>query len=102
MHWQRGTMAELSARIKGTSPRPPNAVASLCLIFAEAGRDDEAAALLDRGADAGFADLPRDPAYITVRSRISRRPPSGCVTSRRRPPSTTCSSRSPTRWASTA
>ena len=33
VHWQRGTMAELSARIKGTSPRPPNAVASLCLIF---------------------------------------------------------------------
>ena len=62
--WQQGTLDELSARIKGTSPRPPNAEASLCLIFAETGREAEVRAVLDRRADAGFADVPRDPAYI--------------------------------------
>ncbi|MGH9274977.1 MAG: ATP-binding protein, partial [Acidimicrobiales bacterium] len=64
VHWMRGTMEELSAGIKGTSPRPWNRTAPLCLIFAESGRHEEAAALLARGADAGFADAPRDPTLI--------------------------------------
>ncbi len=64
LHWQRGTMAELSTRIRGTSPRPPNATASLSLVFVEAGRDEEAAALLDSGVAAAFAELPRDPAFV--------------------------------------
>jgi class 3 adenylate cyclase len=64
LHWQRGTLRELSAQIRGTAPRPANAVAALCLIFTEAGRDDEAATLLDGAADLGFADLPYDPAFI--------------------------------------
>ena len=65
LHWQRGTMAELSAGIKGTTPRPPNAVATLCVIFGESDRDEEATRLLEQEADRAFADLPRDPAYIT-------------------------------------
>ena len=62
--WQRGTLDELSARIKGTAPRPPNAEASLCLIFSETGREPEARAVLDRRRGTGFGDLPRDPAFI--------------------------------------
>ena len=65
LHWQRGSMAELAAGIKGPSTRPPNALASLCLIFAEGDRQDEAAALLDVGTDRGFADLTHDPSWIT-------------------------------------
>ena len=64
IRWQRGTLDELSARIKGTSPRPPNAEASLCLVFSETGREAEVTAILDRRGGAGFADLPRDPAYV--------------------------------------
>jgi class 3 adenylate cyclase len=64
VHWMRGTMDELSARIKGTTPRPWHATSPLCLIFAESGRDHEAQALLDRGAAAGFADAPRDPTLV--------------------------------------
>lgn len=64
LHWQRGTMTELSARIKGTSPRAANAAALLCLIFAEGGRADEAATVLADQAAAGIEGLPRDPAYI--------------------------------------
>lgn len=66
LQWQRGTLPELSARIKGTAPRPPNAVASLCLIFTEGGREDEAAALLDGVAADGLDEMPRDPAYISA------------------------------------
>jgi class 3 adenylate cyclase len=65
LRWQRGTLDELSARIRGTAPRPPNATASLCLVFAETGRDAEAAALLDATADRGLADVPVDPAYLS-------------------------------------
>ncbi len=65
IRWQRGTMGELGARIKGTTPRPPNAVASVCVIFGESDRDEEAARLLEGEAARGFADLPRDPAFIT-------------------------------------
>ena len=65
LHWMRGTMDQLAGRIKGTAPRTANAVASLALIFAEAGRVDEAVALLDHAEANSFADLPRDPAYIT-------------------------------------
>ena len=65
-HWLRGTMADLAGGIKGDSPRSPNAVASLALIFSESGRSDEAVALLDRAVERSFADLPRDPAYITA------------------------------------
>jgi class 3 adenylate cyclase len=64
LRWQRGTLEELSARIRGASPRPPNAEASLCLIFSETGRDAEVATVLDRRGVDGFADLPRDPAYV--------------------------------------
>jgi hypothetical protein len=65
IRWQRGTLEELSAGIRGTAPRPPNAMASLCLVFAETGREDEAVALLDGMADRGFADVPIDPAYVS-------------------------------------
>jgi hypothetical protein len=58
-------MDELSARIKGTTPRAWSATSPLCLIFAESGRLDEAAALLTRATDAGFADAPRDPTFIS-------------------------------------
>jgi tetratricopeptide (TPR) repeat protein len=64
LHWLRGTMGELSSRINGATPRPPGVSASLCLIFAESGRDDEARALLARGADIGFSDLPHDPTLV--------------------------------------
>jgi class 3 adenylate cyclase/tetratricopeptide (TPR) repeat protein len=64
VHWQRGTMAELSDRIKGTAPRSPNAAASLCLILAESGRDGQTADLLAQAAEVRFSDLPRDPALI--------------------------------------
>jgi class 3 adenylate cyclase len=64
IHWLRGTMSELSGRIKGTTPRPPSVSASLCLIFAESGRLDEARALLAKGNDVGFSDLPHDPTLI--------------------------------------
>lgn len=64
IHWQRGTMGELGARVKGTSPRPPNAMASLCLVLAESGRVEDTTALLRRAAQTRFADLPRDPALI--------------------------------------
>jgi hypothetical protein len=66
LHWLRGTLPELAARIQGTSPRPPNALASLCLIFTEGGRQAEAAALLDRVAVDGLDDMPRDPAYLSA------------------------------------
>ncbi|MGH9276153.1 MAG: hypothetical protein ACRDZU_16035, partial [Acidimicrobiales bacterium] len=64
LHWLRGTMADLSARIKGDKQRPPAATASLCHIFAESGRDDEARTLLHREAEVGFSDLPYDPTLI--------------------------------------
>lgn len=64
IRWQRGTMADLSERIKGTAPRPPNAKASLCLVMAESGRLGETTALLAHGRQSGFSDLPRDPALI--------------------------------------
>jgi hypothetical protein len=64
VHWLRGTMADLSAGIKGDTPRPPNVSASLCLIFSESGRDDDARVLLDREADVAFSDVPRDPAML--------------------------------------
>ncbi len=64
LRWQRGTLGELSDRIQGTTPRPPNVEASLCLIRSEAGRLDDAAALLDRGVESTFAAMPRDPALI--------------------------------------
>ncbi len=64
LQWQRGTLGDLSDRIQGTTPRPPNAEASLCLVRSEAGRLDDAAALLDRGVESTFAAIPRDPAFI--------------------------------------
>ncbi len=66
IHWQRGTMPELSARIKGTPPRSVNAAGALCLIFAEAGRAEEARALLDHEVGVRFAGLPHDPAFLTT------------------------------------
>lgn len=66
LHWERGTMAELSRRIKGSPPQSPNAAGVLGLIFVESGRDDEAATLLDQGAAVAFSDVARDPAFITT------------------------------------
>jgi class 3 adenylate cyclase/tetratricopeptide (TPR) repeat protein len=65
IRWQRSTLDALSARIKGTAPRPPNATASLALVFAETGREPEAAALLDALAERGLVDVPIDPAYVS-------------------------------------
>ncbi|MEY2471923.1 MAG: hypothetical protein QOK28_1252 [Actinomycetota bacterium] len=65
VHWIRGTLEELGARIKGDAPRPSTAVASLALIFAESGRLDDVRGLLDREAANGFTNLARDPAYVT-------------------------------------
>ena len=64
LHWQRGTLGELSDAIRGASPRPPNAEASLCLIRCGAGRFEDATAILDRGVRGTFAAIPRDPAFI--------------------------------------
>ena len=72
VHWLRGTMADLSAGIKGDTPRPPNVSASLCLIFSESGRDDDARTLLGRHGEIGFADLPRDPAMLASLGHVRR------------------------------
>ena len=66
VHWQRGTMADLAGRISGARPRPPNATAALCLIFAEGGRADEARSLLAAEAARSFSTLRPDPAYLTA------------------------------------
>ncbi|HVT75687.1 MAG TPA: AAA family ATPase, partial [Acidimicrobiales bacterium] len=65
VHWMRGTLHELGAGIKGDSPRPATAVASLVLIFTDSGRLDDVRRLLDREAANGFTNLARDPAYVT-------------------------------------
>lgn len=65
LHWVRGTMADLGAKVRGRPPRPPHAAASLAMILAEAGRDDDARAFLDLAVDSSLSDLPRDPAHIT-------------------------------------
>jgi hypothetical protein len=64
--WLRGTLSELASGIRGESPRAANATATLCLIFAEGGRGDQARALLASQAARDFADLPRDPTFITA------------------------------------
>jgi hypothetical protein len=63
--WQRGTLAELAATIDGSSPRPPNALAALCLIFVEGGREPEVVRHLDAVADGLLTDLPHNPAYLS-------------------------------------
>jgi class 3 adenylate cyclase len=63
--WQRGTLAELAAGISGRSPRSPNALASLALIFTEGGRADEVVPHLDAVAAGALADLPHNPAYLS-------------------------------------
>ena len=65
LHWQRGTLADLAARIQGTSPRPPNAMASIALIFAEGGRQHDAARCSTRWPTSVSSDLAHDPAFIT-------------------------------------
>ena len=71
LHWERGTMTELSQHIKGSPPKSPNAAALRGLIFLESGRDAEANRLLDTAVDSQLVDLERDPAYITTLALIA-------------------------------
>jgi class 3 adenylate cyclase len=64
--WQEGLLGDIAPRLDANRPRNANLTASLCLIFAEGGRSDEALARLEEAAATGFDSLPRDPAYVSA------------------------------------
>jgi hypothetical protein len=71
IHWQRGTMTELAARVRGSTPRPASGVAAVCLVLAESDRLDEATALLDLGASTGFREVPMDPTFVATLAMLA-------------------------------